>query len=50
MPQELHQDEEVQVQAFIQYLRDQQRFELPEEYWTNDRLLLRILAGEKYNH
>ena len=25
-------------------------YTIPEEYWTNDRLLLRILAGEKYSH
>ena len=37
------------MQAFIQFAQELD-YEIPEEYWTNDRLLMRILAGEKYNH
>ena len=26
------------------------KFNIPEEYWTNDRLLLRFLAAQKNNY
>ena len=25
-------------------------YNIPEEYWTQDRLMMRILAGEKFDH
>ena len=48
-PQELEEEEEAQAEAFLQFTNSL-GYNIPEEYWTNDRLLMRLLAGEKYDH
>ena len=48
-PQELEEEEETPVEHFIEWL-NQLNYQLPDEYWTEDRLLMRLLAAEKFDH
>ena len=46
---ELEDDEETDCEMFMQYA-NKYNYNIPEEYWTNDRLLLRFLAAEKNDY
>jgi hypothetical protein len=48
-PIDLELDEEKHAEKFMQFVT---KFghNIPEEYWTNDRLMLRFLAAEKNNY
>ena len=48
-PQQLEHEEDQNLQAFIQFI-NRLRYPLPEEYRSDERLMFRILAGEKYDH
>jgi len=48
-PQQLEHEEDQNQQAFIQFI-NRLRYPLPEEYRSDERLMFRILAGEKYDH
>ena len=45
----MSEEEENHAQAFILFT-NQVDYQIPEEYWTNDRLLMRILAAEKFDN
>ena len=47
-PQELDEDEQAQAQEFIEFTTSL-NLSIPEEYWTNDRLLMRLLVANKNN-
>ena len=49
VPQRLESEEEQKLQDFMQYI-NRIRYPLPDEYRNNDRLMYRILAGDKYDH
>ena len=49
VPQRLLHEEEQKLQDFMQYI-NRIRYPLPDEYRNNDRLMYRILAGDKYDH
>ena len=49
MPQILSREEERQLQEFMEFINSV-RYPVPDEYRTNDRLMYRILAGDKFDH